>query len=193
MGARYDNGQIAQQKIEQKNQKTPNLQNKRLMNIKDSKPRAQISTVTGFVEGQSDAESKRFVFAYTITIENTSENPFQLMSRHWLIEDANSKVEEVIGEGVIGEQPVILPGEQFTYSSGAVLQTEIGTMKGRYFMRGENDEEFEVEIPRFVLSVPRTLHWMKFALTLKKASFFAESELKNTAFLACVTGTYPSK
>ena len=122
------------------------------------KEKASISTVSGFVEQQSNAADKRFVFAYTITIENTSSSQFQLISRHWLIQDANNKIEEVVGEGVIGEQPVILPGEQYTYSSGAVLETEIGTMEGRYFMRDENNERFEVAIPKFVLSVPRTLH-----------------------------------
>jgi len=128
------------------------------MSIKETKERAVISTVTGFVERQSDAKNKRFVFAYTITIENRSDEPFQLISRHWLIKDANNKVEEVFGEGVVGEQPTILPGDQYTYSSGAVLETEMGTMEGRYFMRGENGEEFELTIPQFVLTVPRTLH-----------------------------------
>ena len=119
---------------------------------------ANISVVTSYVEPQSDAASNRYVFAYTITIENSSDEPFQLMSRHWLIKDANSKVEEVYGEGVVGDQPVIAPGEKYTYSSGAVLETEMGTMEGRYFMHSHNKNEFEVTIPKFVLSVPRTLH-----------------------------------
>ena len=121
-------------------------------------PRAAISAVTGFVEQQSDADNDRYVFSYTITIENISNHPFKLMSRHWLIQDANRRVEEVYGEGVVGEQPVIAPGESYTYSSGAVLETEMGTMEGRYFMRGEGDVEFEVPIPKFVLTVPRILH-----------------------------------
>lgn len=119
---------------------------------------AKISTVTNFVSEQSDKENNRFVFAYTITIENISNDPFQLISRHWVIQDANRKVEEVYGEGVVGQQPLIQPGESYTYSSGAVLETEIGTMEGRYFMLTDSSTEFEVQIPKFVLSVPRTIH-----------------------------------
>ena len=119
---------------------------------------ASISVVTSYVEPQSDEANNRYVFAYTITIRNNSDEPFQLMSRHWLIQDANSKVEEVYGEGVVGNQPVIAPGEKYTYSSGAVLETEMGTMEGRYFMQSSDNNEFEVAIPKFVLSVPRTLH-----------------------------------
>lgn len=122
------------------------------------KQKASISTVSGFVEQQSNAAEKRFVFAYTITIENISDRPFQLISRHWLIQDANHKVEEVYGEGVVGEQPIIKPGQKYTYSSGAVLETEMGTMEGRYFMLSVDKDEFEVTIPKFVLTVPRILH-----------------------------------
>ena len=120
--------------------------------------KAAITTVCGYVEQQSDSTKSRFVFAYTITIENISDAPFQLVSRHWVIQDANRKIEEVYGEGVVGEQPVIQPGQSYTYSSGAVLETEIGTMEGRYFMLSENNGEFEVPIPKFVLAVPRVLH-----------------------------------
>ena len=123
-----------------------------------SNSKAVVTTVTGFVEHQSDPENKRFVFTYTITIENTSEISYQLISRHWIIKDANCKIEEVLGEGVVGEQPIIKPGEKYTYSSGAVLDTEMGTMEGQYFMRDVNEEEFPVPIPKFVLSIPRTLH-----------------------------------
>jgi Uncharacterized protein affecting Mg2+/Co2+ transport len=117
----------------------------------------EISTQTQFVPQQSDSKNKRYVFAYTVTITNRSEKTCQLMSRHWVIQDANKKIEEVYGEGVIGEQPIIQPGQSYQYTSGAVLETEIGTMEGRYFMLSSN-QEFEVPIPRFVLSVPRTLH-----------------------------------
>lgn len=117
----------------------------------------EVSAITQFVPQQSDSKNKRYVFAYTVTITNKSDQTCQLMSRHWVIQDANQKVEEVYGEGVIGEQPLIQPGESYQYTSGAVLETEIGTMEGRYFMLGSN-QEFEVPIPRFVLSVPRTLH-----------------------------------
>lgn len=117
-----------------------------------------ISTTTGFVPQQSDVENNRFVFAYTITIRNNGDEKFQLVSRHWIIRDAANKVEEVYGEGVVGEQPIIEPGDSYSYSSGAVLETEMGTMEGRYFMLSDSKQEFEVAIPKFVLSVPRTLH-----------------------------------
>ena len=119
--------------------------------------KVEISTQTQFVPQQSDSKNKRYVFAYTVTITNKSDRTCQLMSRHWVIQDANQKIEEVYGEGVIGEQPVIKPGESYQYTSGAVLETEMGTMEGRYFMLS-SDNEFEVPIPRFVLSVPRILH-----------------------------------
>lgn len=127
------------------------------MNIKQ-RLSAEITVVTRFIERQSDIKNNRFVFAYTISIENTSTEPFQLMSRHWVIKDGNGKIDEVYGEGVVGEQPRILADENYKYSSGAVLETEIGTMEGRYFMRSDQGDEFEVAIPKFVLSIPRTLH-----------------------------------
>lgn len=122
------------------------------------KQKASIKAVTQFIEQQSDKKNGRYVFAYTITIENTSDTSFQLLSRHWIIQDANRKIEEVIGDGVVGEQPIIKPGEQYTYSSGAVLETEMGTMEGKYFMVAENKDEFEVLIPKFTMSVPRVIH-----------------------------------
>lgn len=120
--------------------------------------KVKVSALSGFVERQSDIKNKRFVFSYTITIENESDSPCQLISRHWVIQDANRKTEEVYGEGVVGEQPIIKPGESYTYTSGAVLETEMGTMEGRYFMIDKSKDKFEVPIPKFVLSVPRTLH-----------------------------------
>jgi ApaG protein len=116
-----------------------------------------ITTKSVFLDGQSNVNKNRFVFSYTITIENVSEAPFQLISRHWIVKDNNQKVDEIYGDGVIGEQPVILPKQSYTYSSGAVLETEMGTMEGRYFMLSDS-VEFEVIIPKFLLSVPRTLH-----------------------------------
>ena len=122
-----------------------------------------VSVETTFVPKQSNPAKKHYVYFYTITISNTSDTVCQLLSRHWVIQDANRKVEEVYGEGVVGEQPIIEPGASYTYSSGAVLETEMGTMEGRYFMvwkiPHQNDLiEFEATIPRFILSVPRTLH-----------------------------------
>ena len=120
--------------------------------------KAHIKVISEYIKQQSNAEQNRFVFSYTISIENTSSFSFQLISRHWLIRDANNKTEEVYGDGVVGEQPVILPGQTYTYSSGCVLETEMGTMEGRYFMLSEKAGEFEVTIPKFLLSVPRTIH-----------------------------------
>jgi len=121
-----------------------------------------IAAATGYVDSQSDPKNNRYVFSYTITIENKSDQPCQLLSRHWVIQDANRKIEEIYGEGVIGQQPLIEPGEKYRYSSGAVLETEIGTMEGRFFMicksAKDGNSEFDVPIPKFVLSVPRTLH-----------------------------------
>jgi len=122
----------------------------------------RVTSIAAYVESQSDPKSRRYVFSYTVTIENLSDLPCQLLSRHWVIQDANRKIEEVYGEGVIGQQPVIAPGEKYRYSSGAVLETEVGTMEGRYFMISKsvdkNNTEFDIPIPKFTLAVPRTLH-----------------------------------
>ena len=121
-----------------------------------------VTAETGFVPQQSEPDKGRYVFFYTITIHNDSDIACQLLSRHWVIQDSNLKIEEVYGEGVIGEQPLIQPGEKYQYTSGAVLETEIGTMEGRYFMVSksldESTNEFEISIPKFTLSVPRVIH-----------------------------------
>ncbi len=118
----------------------------------------EISVATQFLDEQSDPDGGRYVFAYTIRIRNLGRLPAQLLDRHWLITDGNGKVEEVRGEGVVGEQPRLEPGEAFTYTSGAVLQTAVGTMEGSYHMSGDDGTEFDAPIPPFTLSVPRTLH-----------------------------------
>ena len=118
----------------------------------------EISIATQFLDEQSEPEQDRYVFAYTIRIRNLGRLPAQLLARHWVITDANGKVEEVRGEGVVGEQPRIEPGEQFTYTSGAVLATSVGTMEGSYDMVGDDGTLFDAPIPPFTLSVPRTLH-----------------------------------
>lgn len=132
------------------------------MSLKTIIKNIDIASVTSYVQKQSDPQAKRFVFSYTVTISNNSEQAVQLLSRHWVIQNAEGKIEEVYGEGVIGQQPVIEPGRNYVYSSGAVLETEMGTMEGRYFMVTKSVEdgnkEFEVPIPKFVLTVPRTLH-----------------------------------
>jgi len=111
-----------------------------------------------FIAAQSAPEQDRYVFAYTITISNQGEVPAKLLSRHWLITDANGKIQEVRGEGVIGEQPYLRPGETFTYTSGAMIETSVGTMQGIYTMRSDEGDSFDAPIPRFTLSIPRTLH-----------------------------------
>ncbi|MFN9209811.1 MAG: Co2+/Mg2+ efflux protein ApaG [Betaproteobacteria bacterium] len=111
-----------------------------------------------FVPEQSDAGAGRYVFAYTITVANTGQTTAQLLARHWIITDADGEVEEVRGEGVGGEQPVLRPGEAFQYTSGCPLPTPVGTMRGTYFCIAEDGTRFEVPIPEFVLSAPRVLH-----------------------------------
>ena len=118
----------------------------------------EISVATQFLDEQSDPDGDRYVFAYTIRIRNLGRLPAQLLDRHWVITDGNGKVEEVRGEGVVGEQPRLEPGEAFTYTSGAVLETAVGSMQGSYHMSGDDGTEFEAPIPPFTLAVPRTLH-----------------------------------
>src|SRR5690606_23663946 len=100
----------------------------------------------------------QYVFAYTVRITNTGSLPAQLISRHWIITDGAQRTEEVRGLGVVGQQPLLPPGESFEYTSGCPLSTPVGTMKGTYHCVGENGVPFEVEIPEFVLAMPRTLH-----------------------------------
>lgn len=117
-----------------------------------------IAVDTRFLEDQSAPEERRYVFAYTIQIRNGGRVPARLLGRHWLITDGNGKVQEVVGEGVVGEQPWLRPGERFEYTSGAVLETDIGTMRGSYDMLADDGTRFAAPIPPFTLSVPRTLH-----------------------------------
>jgi ApaG protein len=116
-----------------------------------------LSRVT-YVEDQSDPSKNQYVFAYTMTVTNTGTVPAQLVSRHWIITDANSKVLEVKGLGVIGKQPLLKPGESFEYTSGTNLETAVGTMRGVYQMIAEDGQHFDAQIPPFTLSVPRVLH-----------------------------------
>jgi ApaG protein len=120
--------------------------------------RIQVAVQVRYLADQSDEADNRHVFAYTITVTNGGEHSVQLLSRHWIITDANSHVQEVKGKGVVGEQPVIKPGQSFEYTSGTVLATQVGTMFGSYRMQVLDGEEFAVPIPQFVLSVPRVLH-----------------------------------
>ena len=118
----------------------------------------EVSVKTDYIERQSDPNQDRYVFAYTVTIINKGDIPAQLVTRHWVIRDANNKVEEVRGEGVIGEQPLLSPGKGFTYTSGTMIATPVGTMGGSYQMIAEDGTQFDANIPDFTLSMPRTLH-----------------------------------
>ena len=117
-----------------------------------------VAVSTQYLADQSDPERANYVFAYAITIKNTGAAPAQLISRHWVITDANNRVEEVRGLGVVGHQPLLQPGEQFEYTSGTALTTPQGSMLGEYFCVAEDGTQFEAKIPEFVLSLPRTLH-----------------------------------
>ncbi len=117
-----------------------------------------INVATRFLDEQSIPEEGRYVFAYTIRIHNGGQQPARLISRHWIITDDNGKVQEVRGEGVVGEQPLLRPGEDFVYTSGAVLETSLGTMQGSYQMLADDGTRFDAPIAAFTLSVPRTLH-----------------------------------
>lgn len=118
----------------------------------------EVQVQTRFLADQSTPEDGRFVFAYTIRIHNSGNVPARLISRHWLITDGNGKVQEVRGEGVVGEQPWLRPGDDFEYTSGAVLETALGTMEGSYQMLADDGTHFDAAIAPFTLSIPRTLH-----------------------------------
>ncbi len=122
------------------------------------KYRIQIEAVAEYVAEQSDPDDERYVFAYHITVTNTGSIPAQLISRHWVITDGHGKAQEVRGLGVIGEQPVLAPGQQFSYTSGASIPTAVGTMHGSYQMVAEDGHRFDAEIPPFMLAMPRVLH-----------------------------------
>lgn len=124
----------------------------------DEMHKIQVDVATDFIDAQSEPGRDRYVFSYTITISNEGQEPARLMTRHWLITDANGKVQEVRGDGVVGEQPHIEPGEQFRYSSGAVLNTPVGAMQGSYQMVADSGERFDASIAPFTLAVPGLLH-----------------------------------
>ncbi len=111
-----------------------------------------------FIAEQSVPEQNKYVFAYTITITNQGSMPAKLLHRYWLITDSNGKLQEVSGDGVIGKQPYLKPGDSFRYTSGAIIETAVGTMQGLYTMQPDEGENFNATIPKFTLSIPRTLH-----------------------------------
>jgi ApaG protein len=118
----------------------------------------KVKVRTNYIESQSSPGDHRYVFAYTITIQNDGQISAKLLTRHWIITDGNGKVQEVRGEGVVGEQPELSPGESYEYTSGTMIETSVGTMGGSYQMIDERGNLFDAQIPEFVLSVPRTLH-----------------------------------
>lgn len=118
----------------------------------------KIHTEAFYLADQSAPEENRYVFGYTITISNSGAVPAKLLTRHWIITDATGKVEEVHGDGVVGEQPYLRPGESFRYTSGAVLHTPMGSMEGHYSMIGDDGRRFKAPIAPFVLCVPGSLH-----------------------------------
>ena len=124
----------------------------------DKKYDITVAARTAFIPDQSDLETGRYVFAYTITITNTGTVPAQLVSRHWIITDSNNQVQEVRGAGVIGEQPLLRPNESFQYTSGTAIATPVGSMRGSYQMVAEDGVRFDAQIPEFMLSMPRVLH-----------------------------------
>jgi ApaG protein len=123
-----------------------------------TKHQIRISVKTTYLPAQSAPEQNRYVFAYTVTITNAGMAPAKLVTRHWVITDANNHTHEVRGEGVVGEQPYLVPGMSFEYTSGTVLETPVGVMRGSYQMVADDGTAFNAEIPPFTLSTPRTLH-----------------------------------
>jgi ApaG protein len=113
---------------------------------------------TTYLPEQSDEALDRYVFAYTIVLSNTGTVPAQLISRHWIISDGSGGIQEVRGLGVVGEQPLLKPGDSFEYTSGTAISTPVGSMKGSYQMVAEDGLRFDAPIPEFILSVPRILH-----------------------------------
>ncbi|WP_416686145.1 Co2+/Mg2+ efflux protein ApaG [Candidatus Pseudothioglobus sp. Uisw_041] len=122
------------------------------------KNKIEINVEVTYLPEQSNLVNSQYAYAYTITIKNNGETGVQLRTRRWLIQDEFGETEEVIGEGVIGQQPHLSPGESFKYSSGAVISTETGTMKGSYGMISDQGQRFDAVIPEFTLSEPYTLH-----------------------------------
>lgn len=123
-----------------------------------STPKIKIEVKTEYLPEQSTPGELRFVFAYHVSIHNEGDISVQLMSRHWIITDGNDKVQEVKGAGVIGLQPKLQSGESFQYSSGAVIDTQVGIMQGSYQMQDVNGQLFDAEIPAFKLAMPNMVH-----------------------------------
>jgi ApaG protein len=126
--------------------------------IDKSRYNIQVAVETAYIEEQSDPHQNRYVFAYTIKIRNDGSVPARLMTRHWVITDANGHVQEVHGEGVVGENPYLRPGERYQYTSGTVSETPLASMHGSYQMLADDGTNFDTPIPAFTLSMPNVLH-----------------------------------
>ncbi|MET0103779.1 MAG: Co2+/Mg2+ efflux protein ApaG [Sedimenticola sp.] len=124
----------------------------------NSENEINVDVETAYIESQSSPEQDHYVFAYTITIHNSGDTAARLLNRHWIITDANGRTQEVHGEGVVGEQPYLRPGEDFRYTSGTSLETPVGTMQGSYQMRNDNGEFFDAPIAPFSLAIPNSLN-----------------------------------
>lgn len=129
-----------------------------LIRMTDNTNKINIEVSPAYLADQSDPSNDHYVFSYTVTIRNEGKEPARLLTRHWVITDGDGQVQEVRGEGVIGKQPVLAPGEDFSYTSGTFMHTPVGTMRGSYQMVTDSGEKFEADIPGFTLSVPNTLH-----------------------------------
>lgn len=128
------------------------------MTEKSTAAKIDVDVKTAYLPEHSDPDSRRYVFAYTITIKNSGETPARLIGRHWIITDADGNIQEVRGPGVVGEQPFLNPGELFRYTSGTILATPVGCMHGSYQLISHSGERFEADIPAFRLAQPNTLH-----------------------------------
>lgn len=126
--------------------------------MSEKKYEINVSVRTAYLPDQSDEETDQYVFAYTITLANKGTVATQLISRHWIITNGDGTVHEVRGLGVVGEQPLLKPGDTFEYTSGTVISASVGSMKGSYQMAAEDGVHFDVPIPEFILTVPRVLH-----------------------------------
>ncbi len=118
----------------------------------------KVNVETQYIEPESRPEQNFYVFAYHITIKNVGSEPAKLLTRHWIITDSNGRVQEVKGDGVIGEQPYLKTGESFSYTSGTMMETPVGTMEGSYQMLADDGQHFDAEIPPFILALPNMLH-----------------------------------
>ncbi len=125
--------------------------------METSSHKIRVDVETNYLEEQSDPKERRFVFSYTITLRNEGQLPAKLLTRHWIITDANGKVQEVRGDGVVGEQPYLKPGQGFRYSSGTMIETPVGAMQGSYQMVADDGERFDAPILPFRLAMPGIL------------------------------------